>query len=138
MKFSVLTLSIACSVACSLGADEVAKQVPIDPPPGAYEVAPFRYVLTQVVNNDGSVTQVGTLSRDGVPVAGSDFYRLELPIGSFIWYPSKPSEHSPGDQIGWIRIAPLKKYSRWEMALIEPNPPPNAKLLRTVQRAALR
>lgn len=123
-----------CVIAVQGLAAETPKQVPLEPKVGTYELKPYRYVLTHVIYNDGSITKVGSLFRNGMPVAGTDFYRLELSIGSFIWHPSKPSEYSSCHLVGWIRIDPTKKHSAWTMALIDSKPAPDAKVLRTVER----
>lgn len=110
--------------------DEKQTQVPIAPKAGIYEIDSYRYVLTPIVTNAGRVTEVGSLFRDGLPIAGDDYFRLELSVGSFIWYPVNEQGHS----YGWTRIDPGMKHSEWYMALIEPKPDRRAGMWRTVMR----
>lgn len=93
---------------------EKVSSVPLEPKPGIYECGSYTFFLQELPRADGSVIQAGSLYLDGKPVAGGDYHRLELPIGSFIWYP--PIENA--NQIGWARIDPGKKHSRWNMAVI--------------------
>jgi len=134
MPIRIFISALVCLFASQLSADEKPEQVPLDPKAGTYESGPFRYVLTDVISNDSSVTRVGTLFRGGRPVAGSDYFRLELPIGSFIWYPPKPSAPNDSPLAGWIRIDPRRKYPRFTMAVIDPDSTPDAKVWRTVER----
>ena len=93
---------------------EKVSSVPLEPKPRIYECGPYTFSLQELPRADGSAIQVGSLYLDGKPVAGGDYHRLELPIGSFIWYP--PIENAK--QFGWTRIDPKKKHSRWDMAVI--------------------
>lgn len=129
MKYPLLLLAILW-LAPPVHADDKPAQVPLDPAAGTYEIGDYRYVLSELATNEGRVTQVGTLYRKGLPVAGDDYFRLELPIGSFIWHP--PMEGEPAT--GWSRINPEMKHPRWSMALIEPAPAKDAKFLRTMMR----
>lgn len=88
--------------------------VPVDPKPGVYPCGAFTYTLLELPRAEGKPLLVGSLAKEGAPVAGGEYYRLELPIGSFIWYP--PIADSA--EVGWIRIGP-KKYSRWSMAILD-------------------
>jgi hypothetical protein len=123
-----LLIALLCLATPSEAADPPA-MVPFPAAAGTYDHGDYRFVLSVVVTNEGKVTEVGSLFRGGLPIAGGDYYRLELPLGSFIWFP--PKENGPAQ--GWTRIGPTKQ-SRWSMALIEPNPPKDAKFLRTIMR----
>jgi hypothetical protein len=130
MTLRNLLLTALCLLVSRADASDKPTEVPLHPEAGTYEVGAYRFVLSVVVTNEGQFTEVGSLFRDGLPIAGSDYYRLELPNGSFIWYPPRDGETSQG----WTRIDPHMKHSRWSMALIEPAPAQTAKYLRTVMR----
>ena len=130
MYRSFIILAILCLVAPIAHGDDRQTQVPLAPKAGAYEIGSYRYVLTLIVTNDGRVTEVGSLFRDGLPIAGDDYFRLELSVGSFIWYPV----NEQGRMFGWTRIDPDKKHSEWYMALMEPKPDRCANMWRTVMR----
>ncbi|MFN0129834.1 MAG: hypothetical protein ACKV19_24480 [Verrucomicrobiales bacterium] len=93
---------------------EKVSSVPLEPKPGIYECGSYTFLLQELPRADGSAIQAGSLYLDGKPVAGGDYHRLELPIGSFIWYPLTEN----AKQIAWTRIDPKKKHSRWDMAVI--------------------
>jgi hypothetical protein len=93
---------------------EKVSSVPVEPKPRIYECGSYTFFLQELPRADGSAIQAGSLYLDGKPVAGGDYHRLDLPMGSFIWYP--PTENAK--QIGWTRIDPEKKHSRWVIAII--------------------
>lgn len=105
------------------------REVPLDPQVGDYEIGDYRYVLSEAIGNDGRTIRTGALLRYELPIAGDDFFRLELPIGSFIWHPS----HGGDGKQGWQRIDSGKKHPEWYMAVIEP-PAKDARYLRTRRR----
>lgn len=91
-----------------------AAPVPLSPKPGVYRSGAYVYTLIELPRSEGKPVLVGSLARDNAVVTGGDYYRLELPSGSFIWYP--PAEDQL--EVGWTRINPERKHSRWSMAII--------------------
>src|SRR5438093_20219 len=79
-----------------------ARSVPLEPKPGTYRCESYTFTLQELPRADGKAIQVGSLSLNDIPVAGGNYHRLELPVGSFIWYPQAEDAQS----IGWTRINP--------------------------------
>jgi hypothetical protein len=95
--------------------DDPDRGVPLNPKPGVYRCGADVYTLTDLPRAEGKPVQVGLLSRANSAVAGGDYHRLELPIGSFIWDPPTAGR----SEVGWTRIDPRRKHSRWTMASID-------------------
>lgn len=109
----VASVFITGSMALAAEPDRV-EQVPLSPKPGVYHSKAFLYTLTELPRAGSKPVLVGSLVWDNAPVAGGDYHRLELPCGSFIWYPPAADQV----EIGWTRIDPEMKYDRWTMATI--------------------
>ena len=92
-----------------------AEQVPLNPVDGVYKVGDWTYQLISLGRGTADEKTVGKLSFKDKEVIGSEFDRLRSELGEFMW----AGYNCGQSQVGWYRINPQKKYSRWTMVRID-------------------
>jgi hypothetical protein len=86
-----------------------ADQMPLDPAEGVYEAGAWRYQLVVLDEALPSRRAVGKLTYRGKEVLGIAFARITTDLGQFQW----AGYGCDWVHVGWYRIDPETKYSRW-------------------------